>query len=166
MQYKTRSYKKITGKDFQRLAHIALTDLEDLFNKRPELSKLYRNRRFLITLCQGAALHYIDGKTGIKDFDVWSFFQAHTQQPFPYRRRGKRDYGDPKFGKTRGCSSYAGRRVDLIGRSINRKRGEDPVLAVRRYLRESRNRSPKFLSEKAVVVIDPPELCGQVIWPE
>jgi hypothetical protein len=32
--------------------------------------RLYADRLFAVALCQGAALHYIDGKNGVKDLDV------------------------------------------------------------------------------------------------
>jgi hypothetical protein len=47
----------------------------------------------------GAALHYLDARTGIKDFDVWSFYAARSDRPFPYRWRGTADYGPSKFGR-------------------------------------------------------------------
>jgi len=36
-------------------------------------------------LCQGAALHYVNGKNGVKDFGVWSFYAQHDDWPFPPR---------------------------------------------------------------------------------
>ena len=35
-------------------------------------------------LCQGAALHYVDAKNGVKDFDVWSFYTQRADGSFPY----------------------------------------------------------------------------------
>jgi len=70
-------------------------------------------------LCQGAALHYVDGRNGVKDFDVWSFYAQHDDWPFPARWRGTRDFGPSKFGRYPGDPpGYAGRRVDLLGRSL------------------------------------------------
>jgi hypothetical protein len=34
---------------------------------------------------QGAALHYVNGQNGIKDFDVWSFYAQYDDWPFPPR---------------------------------------------------------------------------------
>jgi hypothetical protein len=35
-----------------------------------------------VALCQGAALHFVDGENGVKDFDVWTFYAARlTTQP-------------------------------------------------------------------------------------
>ena len=44
------------------------------------------------------------------------------------------------------------------------KAGDDPVTAVCGYLRGATTTTAWHLSQKAVVVIDPPELLGQVIW--
>jgi hypothetical protein len=41
-----------------------------LFGRNPRGAGRYAGR----LLCQGAALHYLDGRTGVKDFDVWSFY--------------------------------------------------------------------------------------------
>lgn len=62
-----RSLERITDLDLQRLSDLAQADLSDLFERRPETGRLYRDRLLCIALCQGAALHYIDGKNGIKD---------------------------------------------------------------------------------------------------
>jgi hypothetical protein len=40
-----------------------------------------------------AALHHLDGSNGVKDFDVWSFYAALGEGPFPYRWRGTADFG-------------------------------------------------------------------------
>jgi hypothetical protein len=48
-------------------------------------------------LCQGAALHYVNGKNGVRDFDVWSFYARHDDWPFPARWRGTGDFG-PRHG--------------------------------------------------------------------
>lgn len=54
-----------------RLSELAAVD-HSCFTRaagRPE----YRERRAAVVLAQGAALHYADGRSGVKDFDVWSF---------------------------------------------------------------------------------------------
>jgi hypothetical protein len=43
---------------------------------------VYDKRVIAVALCQGAALHYVDGKTGVKDFDVFTFYAAHPEGPF------------------------------------------------------------------------------------
>ena len=127
--------------------------------------KIYRNRIICVALCQGAALHYLDGKTGIKDFDVWTFFRAHPQKAFPYRRNVQRDFGDPKFGKTPGASQFTGKCVDLIGRSIPWAKGQTPINILQHWLIYSNNKSPHLLTKKAVIIIEPEDYLGLVAWP-
>ena len=160
-----RSYKKLTRSDLSRLLRIAEDDRDDFFRRKTDTGRLYSGRLFAVALCQGAALHYIDGKNGIKDLDVWSFYRANPKRQFPPRRRGKADFGDPKFGTTEGFEHFVGRRVDLIGRSIAAKSYVNPVEVLRDYLRGRRTESSRRLSEKAMVLIYPPTLFGKVIWP-
>jgi hypothetical protein len=113
-----RSLREITIADLQRLATIARADREDLFHRNPAFGRLYADRLICVALCQGAALHYIDRQNGVKDFDEWTFFRAHPDRPFPYRRNVPRDFGDPRFGTSPNKPNFIGRRVDLIGRSF------------------------------------------------
>ena len=153
-----RSYKTLTIAELSRLGELAARDRRDFFLRNPETGRLYSNRLFAVVLCQGAALHYINGTNGIKDFDVWSFFRANSVRMFPYRRRGIADFGDPKFGTTDDSPDYVGRRVDLIGRSIEAADFSDPVAVLSKYLRAERTRSAHFLAQKAMVVIEPSHL--------
>lgn len=160
-----RSLEKITVTDLQRLAAIARMDREDLFRRKPDLGKLYAGRLICVTLCQGAALHYIDSQNGVKDFDVWTFFHGYSKQPFPYRRNVHRDFGHPKFGTSPDRPDFVGRRVDLIGRSIRYKEGLDLTKVIQNYLIFSSNKSPRLLAKKAIVILEPKELLGKVAWP-
>jgi hypothetical protein len=160
-----RSYERITKADLGRLGVLALADLHSLFSRLPELGRCYRNRLFAIALCQGAALHYVDRKNGVKDFDVWCFFCANRARPFPYRRNGTADFGTPEFGKSPGWEHLVGRRVDILGRSLDVPRSFAPVLALRSYLNEGRTASARYLAAKAVVLIEPSRLLGTVVWP-
>ena len=118
-----------------------------------------------VALCQGAALHYIDETNGVKDFDVWTFYAAHPAATFPPRRLVSRDFGSPKFGRSPGSQGLIGRRVDLLGRSIPARPSDDPVAALRRYLRGPRSVSARRLAEKAVVLLEPDHLLGTQVWP-
>jgi hypothetical protein len=160
-----RSTAEITIADLQRLAAIARADREDFFRRNPALGMLYADRLICVALCQGAALHYLNGRNGVKDFDVWTFFCAHPKRPFPYRRNVSRDFGDPKFGFSLDKPDFTGRRVDLIGRSISCEPGRDPIESIRNYLTSSRNKSPRLLAKKAVIILEPSSLIGKVAWP-
>lgn len=159
-----RSRASITRSDLQKLARIARDDLESLFERDRHLAR-YRNRLLCIALCQGAALHYVYGDNGVKDFDVWSFFAEHPGGPFPARRNATADFGRSKFGRPRANFPLKGRRVDLLGRSLRVRPSADPVEAVLTYLLTSTTRSARELKKKAVVLIDPPELLGAIVWP-
>ena len=161
----SRSYEKITEADLKRLADLARQDRRDLFKRRPDTGRLYGDRLFAVALCQGGALHYLDGKNGVKDLDVWSFFRPHPERQFPPRRRAKLDFGDPKFGKTEDSPDFIGKRVDHIGRAIASNDVSDPVATLRNYLSAGRTPTARALAEKAVILIEPQELFGSVVWP-
>lgn len=160
-----RSYERITREDLARLARIARCDLADLFARKPRYSPLAR-RLVCIALCQGAAQHLLDGENGVKDFDVWAFFAAHPDDPpFPWRRRKVSDFGDPKFGRSPDAASFVGRRVDLLGRTIDDPAKTDPAAVLREYLSEGRTKTARRLSEKAAMLLEPTDLLGTVAWP-
>jgi hypothetical protein len=162
---KPRSYERLTASDLKRLGEIAARDRETLCGRRPQLGSLYSGRLFAVALCQGAALHYLDGKNGIKDLDVWSFYRAVSERPYPYRRRGVVDFGDPKFGKSITNGEFIGRSVDLLGRSIDAQDFSDPIAVLRRYLASGKTESARLLARKAVVLIEPANLLGTAVWP-
>jgi|SRR5690348_4850240 len=159
-----RSYATIDTKDLERLAVLAKDDRERFFSRHPRWQRLYSNRIVCVALCQGAALHYIDGKNGIKDFDVWTFYAKHPRARFPRRPVVSRDFGPSKFGWSPLESNLAGRRVDLIGRSIPCDVGADPLETIQRYLVQARTVSAQKLAEKAVVIIEPANRLGTVAW--
>jgi hypothetical protein len=141
-----------------------LHDLDSLYERKPGL-RIYRDRLFAIALCQGAALHYIDKKNGVKDFDVWCFFRSHSKRPFPYRRNATADFGSPKFGQSPGWERFIGRRVDLLGRSLPVPANISPTAALQAYLSAGRNGSARALAAKAVIMIHPEKELGRVVWP-
>jgi hypothetical protein len=117
---------------------------------------VYRDRILCVALCQGAALHYVDGRNGVKDLDVYTFYAVHDVGPFPYRWRL-----ETRFDR----APFRGHFVDLIGRSLNESVGADPFEAVRRYLSRPRTKTARCLTKKAVVLLDPEPLRGRVAWP-
>jgi hypothetical protein len=133
MEIATRSYELLTSADLERIESVAMRSLADIFDRAP-VAGLYRDRLILLALAQGSALHYLDGKSGIKDFDVWAFFEAGLAKPFPHRKRWCTDFGPSRFGRHPDDTGYSGRRLDLMGRSIDVVNGEAPEDAVRRWL--------------------------------
>jgi hypothetical protein len=152
--------------DLLRLAALAADAEAELFSRNPQGSGRYAGRLLGRALCQGAALYYMDEINGVKDFDVWSFYAQHDDWPFPARWRGTRDFGPSKFGRyPSDPPRYAGRRVDLLGRSLAAGPGAGLADVLRRYLTAGRTGSAKALAAKAVVLIDPQDRAGEVVWP-
>jgi hypothetical protein len=161
-----RSFEPITRTDLRRLARIAAADREDFFSRHPEFAILYRKRLLCTALCGNAALHLLNGLTGVDYFSVWSFYAEHPEAPFPFRRPSRADFGESKFGRTPDApQGYAGRRVELQGRSIAATPGGDPVEALQRYLKAGATRSARELAQKAVVLIAPEAVLGAEVWP-
>ncbi len=165
MSASDRSYEPITRDDLARLARIARADRGAFFEKHPRYSPL-ADRLVCVALCQGAALHAIGGENGVKDFDVWTFYAAHPQYaPFPWRRRVARDFGDPKFGRSPDKPDFVGRHVDLLGRSLETGGEMESAIILRKYLSEGKSETARRLSEKAVVLLEPANQLGAVVWP-
>ena len=166
MNVSERSYERITEADLKKLLDFSNEDREDFFARNPRWRRLYANRIICIALCQGAALHYLDGNNGVKDFDVWTFYSEQPEAPFPYRRMGHKDFGISKFGcHPSDAGKFKGRCVDLIGRSLKLPKSADPVKVIKSYLINSTTKSAMELKRKAVVLLYPEMLFGRIIWP-
>lgn len=154
----------LTDEHLRRLAELAEADREGLFIRNPHLS-VYRNRILLTALCQGAALHFVNGTNGVKDLDVYTFYAEDPCVGYPYRRRGVEDFGDSELGRHPDDHGFQGRRVDLLGRALKVATTADPVTSIRNYLRAGGTATARELAKKAVVVIDPGARFSQVAWP-
>lgn len=150
-----RSYELIDSQDLWRLSEIARADLADLWHRHPELAERYEDQVICITLAQGAALHYLDGTTGVHDFDIWTFF-AERDRPFPARRQSIQPFGPSKFGIRR--------TVDLFGRSLPVPGDTWPTEAVHRYLDHPTTLSARKLAEKAVIGLWPSDIFAVALW--
>lgn len=159
------SLERITKTDLRRLGALTLDYFNDLFARKPYPSGRFRSRLLLLALCQGAALHYVDRSHGVKDFDVWGFFRALPDVSFPPRGHGRRDFGRSRFGRHPDNDHYEGRRVDILGRSIDVGRGDDAIGAVRRWLANGRPGSSAWhLAKRPVIAIYPEPILGRRIW--
>jgi hypothetical protein len=126
-----RSFEPISDADLARLCEFALIDLAGLVERNTFTGRRYRDRLLCIALCQGAALHYVNRRNGVKDFDVWSFFAARPAGPFPDRRRVEYDFGPSKFHRhPDDAARFLGRRVDLGSRSLPVSVKADPAHAL------------------------------------
>jgi hypothetical protein len=78
-----RSLARISEGDLRRLGELAAGAEEGLFARHPGCAGRYAGRLLCRALCQGAARHFVDGRHGVKDFDVWSLYAARGDGPFP-----------------------------------------------------------------------------------
>ena len=161
-----RSYERIERADLERLAAIAEADRAGFFARHPEWGAQYRDRVLAVALCQGAALHYLLGRAGVQDFDLYTFYARHPARPWYANRKAHADFGLPKFGTSPDKPRFRGRRVDLLGRSLDAPVGSEPAAAIRAWLRAGRaGESAAYLREKAVVLVAPAERNGEIVWP-
>lgn len=156
------STELIDNADLRRMSEIALADLESLCTRKPRW-EVYRRRLVAVALCQGAASHYQDHTHGLKDIDLWSFFAEVRGQPYPWRRIGHADFGPSKFGTDPSDSSYRGRRVDLMGRSLPHTMKADAAAAIKTWLRAG-STSATFIRRSPIVLVYPPARLGEFVW--
>ncbi len=160
-----RSYDRLLPADLRRLGEIARLDREESFSRNPQYRSL-KDEVIAVALCQGAALHYVNGTNAIKDLDVWTFYAEHSTITYPPRRPiTPRDFGDPRFGQSPDFPRHVGRKVDCLGRSIPTGINGDPVSTIRRHLAGPKTNTAGELARKAVVLIEPESLIGTVVWP-
>ncbi len=159
----SRSYLPIGKDDLEKLLEIAQRDIQTFFENHPRWTHLYSNRIICIALCQGAAKHYIDGKTGINDFDVYTFFEKHPSKAWYAKRIKSYDFGNPKFGQSPDRPNFVGRRIDCLGRGIDLFPNDDVYRALRRYMTAGKTKTAQLLSQKAVILLQPD--LGRVVWP-
>ena len=86
-----RSLERIEVADLVRLAALAADAEAELFELESAGFRPVRRTPLGPSLCQGAALHYVNGSNGVKDFDVCSFYAQDDDWSFPARSRGTRD---------------------------------------------------------------------------
>jgi hypothetical protein len=159
------SFERITKADLRRLARIVADEREDFFARHAEWKLLYARRLLCTALCGQSALHFCNGTAGIEEFDVWSFYGAHAEAPFPHHRHSYRDFGKPKFGRADGSDAYVGRRIRLTGRSLSSRPGDDPVVSLQRYIRSGRTQSARHIRSSVAVLIEPESHLAYVAWP-
>lgn len=110
-------------------------------------------------------MHYLRGEAGINDFDVYTFFTQHPARPWYAKRNKTADFGDPKFGTSADHPYFVGRRVDLLGRSLDIPAGTDVGEAIREWLQSGKTKSARLLAQKAVIMLSPADRLGEVVWP-
>jgi len=123
-----RLYRLMTKEDLDFLLVMGLQEHERFFRRNPHLQEAYHDNLIAICLCQGAALHYLDPRVEVKDFDIWHFYAENETVPFPYRAHSRLE------------DAYLGKPVNLLKRAIPRRivnlNSGDPNRIVRTYLLE------------------------------
>ena len=61
--------------------------------------------------------------------------------------------------------NYIGRRVDLMGRALDVAPDTDVVEALTSYLKSGKTETARELADKAVVLLEPIDQLGTVVWP-
>jgi hypothetical protein len=128
--------------------------------------------------------------SGVKDLDVWTFYAAIRGEHFPAdRRETHADFGPSELGRQqydleaakrpsqlarwKNWNRFEGRRVDFLMRhlQVDADATVDEVIdAMRAWLHagaSSQSAAPPsswYLARKAVVLIDPVERRGEVVW--
>jgi hypothetical protein len=183
-----RSRARLTDEHLRRLA--ALAEEDHAFFTRPDGRPEYKSRRLAAVLAQGAALHYLDGRTGVKDLDVWTFYAAIPGSRFPADKTVRSvDFGPSSLGREtydihaglseyqqalwRRWSTYAGRKVGLCKRALPVHADapiDSVIIALQEWLARGAKStaadppSPWHLAKKAVVLIYPDSHRGYVVW--
>lgn len=157
-----RSYEPIELADLDRVAEVAWDRVVKLCHDRPR-NQVYLDKLLVLALCQGAAEHFVRGRKGIKDFDVWAFFSP-AAEPFPWRWRGCADLGPSKFGADPYDQRFTGRRIDVMGRGIPELNGRDPVASVYEYISRYHTQTAWYLRQQPVVMLRPVEHLGRILW--
>jgi hypothetical protein len=100
-------------------------------------------------------------KVGLLTLSVGVLSRESTSA-IPAASRWARRWGPSKFGRHPDDVGYKGRRVDVIGRSIEIGPGEDAVAAIRRYLEQGYTLSARLLARRPAVIIHPPQRAGEL----
>ena len=107
-----RSFAPLTDEHLARLSALAAQDREQFYASKPR----DRGRHLATVLAQGAAQHFIDGMTGVKDLDVWSFFALPAgEDKFPADIRHRHvDFGPPPWVVSSTTSAALGARSSAL----------------------------------------------------
>lgn len=160
MEPTPRSFAAMTREDLVRL-HKKVGEAHKLYTaQRPDL----RGKLIAGCLAQGAAAHYIDGETGIKDIDLWLFYDGRALgKGMPNRTIRTLDFGPSAHGRhpDDDPARFAGRRIDAMARSVTLHL-QDPPSAVRAWLAGS-TASARMLRTRPVIIVWPMHVLGRLV---
>lgn len=164
MDVSPRSLAPIGPVELRRIAAMVGEGHARRTASRPELA----GRLIAGCLAQGAAAHLLDGVTGVKDVDVWLFYDTRGLRYVHGLARNRLDLGPTTLGRhPDDPPRFTGRRVDVMARSVPDDAPEqawgDPAEAVRAWLRGPQE-SPRHLRRRPVVLLWPTDRLGEVVW--
>jgi hypothetical protein len=156
----------IRFEDLKRLQEIALDDLEGIISRKPE-QKPFKKKLFFIALTRGAAQHYLDRKTGIRDFNVCLFFKQAKEENTLYQRAKKKASGLDKFGPDPGGKTKT-RQVEVRGWEIPtgvlRKGRSNPEKCLEFWFEKAEGEVVEEIAKEAVVGLWPDNIIGKILW--
>jgi hypothetical protein len=161
-----RTYQKMGNPDLKEMKEYGLKELNrflhDIGDPKGKY-KVYKNKLVAICLCQGAAKHILDGKSGIKDIDIWLFFRDDVNVKIP-------DIKNMRYTKWGSFTRIGKKRMDFMKKGIrdniiNKAKSKKPDDILYSYLRNSKTLTSKELAQKAVIGLYPEKIFGKVIWP-
>ena len=165
-----RSMRKITKSHLKKLCEIVFEDKNDFFGNNPRYS-FFKDRLYAILLVQGAAAHYVDGKTGINDFDLLVLFRSdENHKERLYRRAVKRhdfDVEDFREDVPGFPIKESYRKVDVIYRQIDPNIIDENnlELSIKNYFSKGKTNSiKKYWAPRPVVGIYPENILGTIVW--
>jgi hypothetical protein len=155
-----RTYEKLTKEDLKEIEQYAKEELKRFLNK--EKYKVYENKLIAICLCQGAAQHFVNGKTGIKDIDVWFFFEEDKDVKIP-------NFKNMRKSVSKKFTNIGEKRIDFLKKAIkediiNKSESEKPEDILKSYLQNGNTSTSKHLAKKSVIGLFPTEIFGKIIW--
>ena len=160
-----RTYEKLTIEDLKEIEQYAKEELKRFLNEvgNPKGKyRVYENKLIAICLCQGAAQHFVDGKTGIKDIDVWFFFKEDKNVKIP-------DIKNMRYSVHKKFTNIGDKSIDFLKKAIkqdiiNKSESVKPEDILKSYLQNGNTSTSKYLASKSVVGLFPPEILGKIIW--
>lgn len=145
--------KHITRRDLRNLRDLALEEHDAFFRRNPHLEAGYRQALVAACLCQGAALHYLNPRSRLEDFDIWHFYWETRGKIFPYRAHAK--------------GEYRGKRVDFLKRGVRkefRRFAGNSGQVILEYLKRRDTRTKRELLKKATIGLFPHSIFGKMLW--
>ena len=159
MQAETRTYEKLDKEDLQELLVHAEEELGRFLSTNSGKYAVYQSQLVAICLCQGAAKHYVDSVTGVKDLDVWLFFEEHDTVKIPHRGNARKEI-QANFKK------LGPKRIDFMKKMIPLRFivKNDAQKSLQNYLSLAVTSASAELSMKPVIGLSPSAIFGRVLW--